>query len=139
MSDRFADPRARLLADDAWDAVKGPVLSALLLPKDPAELLDTHAVELDEAWRATVAGLDGNASLTVDAGERLHLGKDDALEDPPSLVDLRKRLEGMVPRIDLSEQILEVMSWHPDVAAAFTSVPAARPGWRTCTSRWRRC
>jgi TnpA family transposase len=32
VSDRFADPRARRLADDAWDAVKGPVLSTLLLP-----------------------------------------------------------------------------------------------------------
>jgi len=31
VSDRFADPRARLLADDAWDAVKGRVLSALLI------------------------------------------------------------------------------------------------------------
>ncbi|MEV6635399.1 hypothetical protein AB0M54_32075 [Actinoplanes sp. NPDC051470] len=44
VSDRFADPRARLLADDAWDAVKGPVLSALLLPEDPEQLLEAHAV-----------------------------------------------------------------------------------------------
>jgi TnpA family transposase len=126
VSDRFADPRARLLADDAWDAVKGPVLSTLLLPEDPAELLESHATELDEAWRATAAGLDGNASLTVDADGRLHLGKDDALEDPPSLTDLRKRLDGMIPRVDLSEQILEVMSWHPDFPAAFTSVTGGR-------------
>ncbi|GAA0451525.1 transposase [Actinoplanes capillaceus] len=125
-SDRFADPRARLLADDAWDAVKGRVLSALLLPEDPAGLLATHTVELDEAWQATVAGLDGNASLSVDASGRLHLGKDPALEDPPSLVDLRKRLEGMIPRVDLSELILEVMSWHPDLVAAFTSVTGGR-------------
>lgn len=106
VSDRFADPRARLLADGAWDAVKGPVLSALLLPEDPEQLLETHAAELDEAWRLTVAGLDGNESLTVDADGRLHLGKDAALEDPPSLTDLRKRLEDMIPRADLSELIL---------------------------------
>ncbi|MEV7626438.1 Tn3 family transposase [Actinoplanes sp. NPDC089786] len=126
VSDRFADPRARLLADDAWDAVKGPVLSALLLPEDPEQLLEAHAVELDDAWRATVAGLDGNESLTVDADGRLHLGKDAALEDPPSLTDLRKRLEDMIPRADLSELILEVMSWHPGLAAAFTSVTGGR-------------
>ncbi len=126
VSDRFADPRARLLSDDAWDAVKGPVLSALLLSEDPAELLEAHAAELDEAWRTTAAGLDGNDSLTVDAGGRLHLGKDNALEDPPSLVDLRKRLEDMIPRVDLSEQVLEVMSWHPGFPAAFTSVTGGR-------------
>lgn len=62
----------------------------------------------------------------MDAGGRLHLGKDPALEDPPSLVDLRKRLEGMIPRVDLSELILEVMSWHPDFPAAFTSVTGGR-------------
>jgi TnpA family transposase len=122
VSDRFADPRARLLSDDAWEAVKQPVLSALLLPEDPAELLAAHADDLDEAWRSTAAGLDANTHLTVGADGRLHLGKDDALEERPSLTDLRTRLEGMLPRVDLSEQILEVMSWHPPVAEAFTSV-----------------
>lgn len=122
VSDRFADPRARLLSDDAWDAAKQPVLNALLLPDEPAELLAARAGDLDEAWRATAAGLDANASLTVDADGRLHLGTDDALEDRPSLKDLRKGLEAMIPRVDLSEQILEVMSWHPKFPAAFTSV-----------------
>lgn len=126
VSDRFADPRARLLSDEAWEAVKGPVLSALLLPQDPGELLQAHAAELDEAWRRTAAGLEGNDSLTVDADGRLHLGKDDALEDPPSLTDLRQRVESMIPRIDLSELILEVMSWHPEFGAAFTSVTGSR-------------
>jgi TnpA family transposase len=122
VSDRFADPRARLLSGDAWDAVKRPVLSALLLPEDPAGLLEACAADLDEAWRAAAAGLGANASLTVDADGRLHLGKDDALQDRPSLKDLKTRLEGMIPQADLSEQILEVMSWHPRFPAAFTPV-----------------
>jgi TnpA family transposase len=121
-SDRFADPRARLLSDDAWDAVKQPVLSALLLTEDPAELLQAHAADLHEAWQATAAGLDANTSLSVDTAGRLHLSKDDALEDRPSLTDLKTRLEAMIPRVDLSEQILEVMSWRPQFPAAFTSV-----------------
>jgi hypothetical protein len=98
VSERFADPRARLLSDDAWAAVKAPVLSSLLLPEDPAELLAAHAGELDEAWRATAAGLDANTHLSVGADGRLHLGKDDAMEERPSLKDLRTRLEGMLPR-----------------------------------------
>jgi hypothetical protein len=32
----------------------------------------------------------------------------------------------MIPRVDLSELILEVMSWHPDLVAAFTSVTGGR-------------
>lgn len=121
-SDRFADPRARLLSDDAWDAVKQPVLSALLLTEDPAELLQAHAADLHEAWQATAAGLDANTSLSADTAGRLHLSKDDALEDRPSLTDLKTRLEAMIPRVDLSEQILEVMSWRPQFPAASTSV-----------------
>jgi hypothetical protein len=81
------------LSDDAWDAVKQPVLSSLLLTEDPAELLAAHAADLHDAWQATAAGLDANTSLSVDTAGRLHLSKDDALEDRPSLTDLKTRLE----------------------------------------------
>ncbi|WP_227999964.1 transposase [Nocardia australiensis] len=43
------------------------------------------------------------------------------MPDPPSLVDLRRRVEKM-PKIDLPELVLEVMSWHPDFVEAFTHV-----------------
>jgi hypothetical protein len=43
-----------------------------------------------------------------------------AIPDPASLVDLRRRVEAMLPRIDLSELVLEVMSWHPSFIEAFT-------------------
>jgi hypothetical protein len=34
----------------------------------------------------------------------------------------------MVPRVDLSEQILEMMGWQPGFPAAFTSVTGGRCG-----------
>lgn len=37
----------------------------------------------------------------------------DAIPDPPSLTDLRWRCEAMLPRVDIGELILEVMSWEP--------------------------
>ena len=49
-----------------------------------------------------------------------------AIEEPPSLVDLRKRTAAMLPRVDLPEVILEVMSWAPELAAAFTAVSGGR-------------
>jgi len=110
------------LSDDAWDAVKGPALSSLLLPEEPAALLEGHATDLDEAWRTVAAGIGANTSVSVDSDGRLHLGEDDALEDRASLTDLKRRLEAMMPRVDLPEQILKVMSWHPGFPAAFTSV-----------------
>ena len=49
-----------------------------------------------------------------------------AIEEPPSLVDLRNRTAAMLPRVDLPEVILEVMSWVPEFAAAFTPASGGR-------------
>ena len=53
VSDRWSDPRARLLTGPAWETAKGPALGALQLPEDPQELLAGHAAVLNAAWRAT--------------------------------------------------------------------------------------
>gem|GEM_PF-1313830 len=52
---------------------------------------------------------------------RLHAEKDSAIADPPSLTDLRKRCEAMMPQVDVGELILEVMTWQPDFLKAFTA------------------
>ncbi|WP_030925454.1 Tn3 family transposase [Streptosporangium amethystogenes] len=49
-----------------------------------------------------------------------------AIEEPPSLVDLRTRTTAMLPRVELPEAILEVMSWVPELAKAFTAVSGGR-------------
>lgn len=120
-SDRWSDPRARLLSGPAWENAKGPALGALLLPEQPDCLLAEHAATLDSAWRTVCGGMTAGGDITVDTDGRMHLDKDDALEEPPSLKDLRTRLAGMIPRVELSELVLEVMGWHPDFTASFTS------------------
>ncbi|MFD8531639.1 Tn3 family transposase [Streptosporangium canum] len=45
-----------------------------------------------------------------------------AIEEPPSLVDLRKRIEAMMPRVDISEAILEVLQWCPEFLSSLTSL-----------------
>jgi TnpA family transposase len=125
VSDRWSDPRAKLLAGPAWDAAKGPALSALQLPETPEALLAGHAADLDAAWRAAAAGMIAGSDTTVDADGRLHLAKDDALQEPASLKDLRARVAAMLPRVDLPELILEVMAWHPGFARAYTSASGA--------------
>ena len=80
VSDRWSDPRARLLTGPAWETAKGPALGALQLPEDPQELLAGHAAVLDAAWRATAATLSDTAPagdtttdgrVSVDADGRL--------------------------------------------------------------------
>ena len=113
-----------MLTGPAWDAARGPALNAL--PEDPRELLAEHSQELDGAWRALSDGLVARSQVHVDAEGRLHADKVDAVPDPPSLVDLRQRFEGMLPRVDLPDLILEVMAWHRGFVAAFAGVSGGR-------------
>jgi hypothetical protein len=68
----------------------------------------------------------GNDAVTIDDDGKIHLTGVKAVEEPPSLVDLRKRASAMVPRVDLPEVVLEVMSWEDELAAAFTAVSGGK-------------
>ena len=120
-SSRWADPRARLLSGPAWEAARGPALNALQLPLDPEELLAGHAQDLDEAWHHVADELGASGAVSVDAEGRLHAAALDAIADPPSLTALRQRCEAMLPKVDIGELLLEVMSWHPGFVEAFTA------------------
>jgi TnpA family transposase len=68
------------------------------------------------------ARLPANTAVSVDADARLHVTPHQAEDDPPSLVELRKRVQAMLPRVELPELPLEVMTWVPGFTAAFTPV-----------------
>ena len=125
-SSRWRDPRAQLLDGEAWANAKGPVLTALSLPENPDQLLDEHARTLDAAYRQVATRLGSDTKVTVDEDGKLHVSALKAIPDPASLVELRGLLEAMVPRVSVPEVILEVMSWHPRFAQAFTSVSGGR-------------
>ncbi len=125
-STRWRDPRAQLLDGEAWSAAKDTVLTALGLPEDPDELLAAHARLLDDTYQGVAGRLAVNDAVSVDAGGRLHVERIKAIPEPGSLVDLRKRISAMLPRVDLPEVLLEVMGWEPSFAGAFTSVSGSR-------------
>ncbi|MEO3863255.1 Tn3 family transposase [Acrocarpospora sp. B8E8] len=121
-STRWRNPRAQLLDGAAWEVVKDGVLTSLGLPEDPDALLAQHVITLDEAYCYVGGRLAANTDVRVDDKGKIHVTSDKAIEDPPSLGDLRKRAAGMLPRIDIGEQILEVMGWVPEFMASLTSL-----------------
>ena len=125
-SSRWRDPRAHLLSGQAWANARETVLTALSLPTEPDELVASRAEALDRAYRDFAAGMGTNSSAVIDDEGRLHVERLAAVPDPPSLVDLRKRVSAMLPRADLAEVVLEVMSWQPDSVAAFTAASGSR-------------
>ena len=121
-SARYRNPQARLLDGAEWEAVKDDALTTLGLPENPDALLASHVTDLDEALKYVAGGLAANADVRVDEAERIHLTSDKAVQDPPSLVDLRKRVAAMLPRVDIGEQILEVMGWVPEFLESLTAL-----------------
>ncbi|MEV1248654.1 DUF4158 domain-containing protein [Nonomuraea sp. NPDC049750] len=135
-SARWRDPRGQLLDGADWAAAKGPALTDLQLPEHPETLLAEHALVLHLALRDVAArlGTEG-VDVTVDQEGRLHVARLQAMPEPPSLVDLRKRVAGMLPRVDLPELLLEVMGRVPAFEAAFTSVAGGVSKLADFTSR----
>ena len=125
-STRWRNPQARLLEGGAWAAIRADVLTTLGLPADPDALLAEHAQALDAAYREVGGRLAVNTEVSIGDDGKIHLTGVKAIEEPPSLVDLRSRTAAMLPRVDLPEVILEVMSWAPELAAAFTPVSGGR-------------
>ena len=80
-SRRYADARASLLADPAWEASREDTRHSLALPADPGEFVEQLATDLDLAYDRTLEGLDAEHPVFELAAGRLHL---DALDALPS-------------------------------------------------------
>ncbi|WP_327151567.1 Tn3 family transposase [Nocardia sp. NBC_01329] len=121
-SSKWRDPRAHLLTGMDWEQAREKGLNALGLPDNPRAQLAELAESLDAMYREVAERLGDAAPASVDENGRLHLAALAAVPDPPSLTDLRRRAAAMIPRVDLPEMVLEVMSWHPEFGEAFTHV-----------------
>lgn len=119
-SSKWRDPRAHLLDGAAWESAREVGMNALGLPADAGPMLAEHAAALDAAYRDVASRLDSDTPASVDEHGKLHAAALKAVPDPVSLVDLRRRVEAMLPRVDLPELVLEVMSWHRGFTEAFT-------------------
>ncbi len=99
-SARWADPRAQLLTEAAWQSKREALLDELELPDDPDDLLDGCAAELDAKWRY-MAERASAGDITVDAGGRVHAAALEAIPAPASMLALRDRCQDMMPPVDI--------------------------------------
>ncbi len=125
-STRWRNPQAALLDGTRWQGMRAETLTALGLLESPETLLVEHAGVLDETLRRVGGRLAANPDARVDEDGRIHLTGLRAVEEPPSLVDLRVRTTAIMPRVELPEVILEVMDWVPQLREAFTAASGAR-------------
>jgi hypothetical protein len=123
-ADRWADPRRRLLKGAAWKAVRAQVCRTLDLDPDPERELDTLAKMLDDAYRRTDANFPQNAAVSIEdrnGEETLILTPLDNLEESASLLELRERVDALMPRVDLPDVLLEIQA-HTGFVSEFTHI-----------------
>jgi TnpA family transposase len=126
-SQRWGDPRVKLLHGARWDALRPQVCRALGHQETADHALATLTAQLDTAYRQTLAHLPSNAAVRVTGSpgrEELIVSNLDKLEEPPSLLALREHVSARLPRVDLPEVLLEVHAWT-GFAHEFVHITAA--------------
>jgi hypothetical protein len=112
-SERWGDPRIRLLQGPQWETLRPQVCRALGRSESPEPELRALAQQLDAAYQQTAANFPTNAAVRieqVDGRETLTLTGLEKLEAPPSLRTLRDQVLARLPRVDLPELLLEIQA-----------------------------
>ncbi len=107
-SERYADARASLLGDAAWEASRKDTQRSLSLPPQPGPFLQQLGSDLDDAYQRTIEGLTPEHPVHDLAAGELHVGQLDALPEPASLSVLRERVDALMPAADLPDLVLEI-------------------------------
>ena len=111
---RWGDPRAELLSPETWEEQRERACEELALDTDPERVVANLETALDSAWRRTAEGMASNPDLRIehrDGADRIVVTPLDAIDEPASLVELRGRVEALLPEVEIADVPLEVHAW----------------------------
>ncbi len=110
-SDRWGDPRIKMLDSTEWQSHRVQVCRSLGHSVDGEEGLQRLTQQLDTTYRSVAANFEVNDAVRVDhTGDRptLTITNLEKEEEPASLVELRELVGNLLPKIDLTEIVLEI-------------------------------
>lgn len=123
-SSRWCDTRTKLLDDNEWQIAK-PKICQVLGHTSSAEItFASLSDQLDEAYKTTINNFENNPLVKVDHSKpkpSLTITNIDAKDETASLIDLRKRTTELLPRIALTELLLEINA-HTNFIKEFTHI-----------------
>lgn len=123
-SDRWGDPRTKLLQGHEWQANRIQVCRSLGHPLNPCEAINGLVRQLDATYKQIAANFNDNKAVELDlSGKRptLTITPFGKLDAPPSLTFLSQQVEALLPSVDLTELLLEIHA-HTGFADEFTHV-----------------
>ena len=123
-SDRWGDPRAKLLQGDEWQANRIQVCRSLGHPVKPKEAVAGLVRQLDMTYKQVAANFDYNDAITLDLSSKnpsITISNLEKLDESESLTQLSEQVTGLLPAVDLTELLLEIHA-HTGFADEFTHV-----------------
>lgn len=126
-SERWGDPRAKLLQGADWQANRIQVCRSIGHTVQSDEAITNLTHQLDAIYKQVAANFADNAAVRIDNSGKLPsltITNLDKLDEPPSLTRLSKQVIGLLPKVDLTELLLEIHA-HTGFADEFTHVSEA--------------
>lgn len=126
-SDRWGDPRSKLLRGTEWKANRVQVCRSLGHPIKPKKAISSLVQQLDTTYKKVSENFDNNAVVTLDVSGKnpsLTITNLEKLEESESLIQLNEQVFGLIPAVDLTELLLEIDA-HTGFTDAFTHVSEA--------------
>lgn len=127
-SDRWGDPRSKLLQGTHWEANRIQICRSLGHPVDATEAVFSLKQELDTRYKQVAANFNKNDAVELDlSGKRpaLTISNLDKLDEPSSFILLQKQVSELLPKVDLTELLLEIHT-HTGFLDSFTHVSEAK-------------
>ncbi len=111
-SERWCDPRAKLLSALAWEQNKLPVCQALNLSADFDGMFSYLSSTLEETYQNVLHRLPKNDAVEIVKNskdkDRIKLSRLEKIDEPQSLKILKEKVDNLMPRIGFPELLLEV-------------------------------
>ncbi|MGB0906058.1 MAG: Tn3 family transposase [Maricaulaceae bacterium] len=120
----WGDPRTKLLDDKEWQAQRTQICRSLGHHGNPKTAIADLSGQLDATYKAVAARFSANDAIKIDYSKKhpsLTLSNLDKLEEPESLSWLRTNVQQRLPKIDLTELMLEINA-HTGFVSEFSHV-----------------
>lgn len=126
-SERWSDTREKLLQGAAWQANRIQVSRSLGHSLIAREVIEKLTFKLDESYKQVAANFAENTAITIDNSGKnpcLTIANLDKLEESSELVQFREQVTNLLPKIDLTELLLEIHA-HTGFLSEFNHVSEA--------------
>jgi TnpA family transposase len=110
-SERWGDPRAKLLQGQRWETARPAVCRILNLPPAADPALEMLTKQLDQSYHRVAERFTANPGARIEQVngiDRLVVTGLDKLDEPASLIETKKRVHELLPKTEITDAILEI-------------------------------